>query len=404
MNSSQLVGTALRGITRNKLRSALMMIGVLVGVGALTVITALGKGTVKEVTDRVASTFGANNILVFAGGGSRHGAARGEGPATTFTLEDLEALEARIPNIELCGPSLRVGSKMVTYKGANHETTVTGYSEKAEQLTRQVGSGTFFSRDDVRDSARVALIGLDAARDLFGAADPIGEQVRIGSVPFEIVGVLERGGPGVHGQNTDDVIFVPVTTAMRRLMNAEHLSSAKMRVRDAGQMADTEVQITRILRERHKLATDKEDDFSIMTPVAVQGMIASNNRTMTLFMPMISGISILVGALIIASLMLVTVNERRPEIGLRKAVGARSRDIQAQFLVESTLITVLAGVLGLVLGAIVSQFLLQSQGKPLTLPWNAMALGLAISVAAGLLAGVLPARRAAALDPVETLR
>ncbi|PCJ52524.1 MAG: hypothetical protein COA70_12320 [Planctomycetota bacterium] len=404
MNVSQIVSNALRTVTRNKLRSILMMVGVTVGVGALTVVTAIGKSAVTEVMDNVQSTFSANNILITAGGGSRHGAARGEGPTTTLTIADLEALEARVPNIDLTGPGLRVGSKMVTYKGTNREVSITGYSEKAEQLTRQLSRGAYFTREDVRGSARVALIGQDAARELFGGADPMGEQVRVGPVPFTIVGVLERGGMGVHGINTDNVIYVPISTAQRRLMNVEHISSAKIRLRDAGKMAATERAIEATLRERHQLSGDAESDFSMITPVSVQEMVESNNRTFTLFLPLISAIAIFVGALIIASLMLVSVNERRPEIGLRKAVGARSKDIQLQFLIESTVITVIAAVLGLALGAGVSQVILNMQDKPPVLPWAAMGLGLLVSVSVGTLAGVIPARRAAALNPIDTLR
>lgn len=404
MNTSQIAASAFRGITRNKLRSALMMIGVTVGVAALTVVSAIGKGTVAEVMGRVQASFKSNNILITAGGGSRHGAARGNGPATTFTIEDLAALEARIPNIAVTGPSLSVGSRTVTYKGENRQVSITGYCEKAEQLTRKVGRGSFFTADDVAASARVTLIGEDTAKELFGSADPIGEQVRIGSVGFTVVGILEHGGMGVHGTNTDDVMFVPVTTAQRRLMNVDHISSAKVEVRDASKISETEQAIAEALRERHQLTGDKENDFSMITPVAVQKMVASSNRTFTLFLPLISAIAIIVGSLIIASLMLAAVNDRRPEIGLRKAVGARAKDILAQFLLEATAITVVAGVLGLLVGAGISQFVLNMLGKPPTLPWEAMGIGLAVSVAAGLLAGVLPARRAAALSPIETLR
>jgi putative ABC transport system permease protein len=381
-----------------------MMIGVMVGVGALTVVTAIGEGSIKEVMDKVKSTFNANNILITAGGGSRHGAARGEGPTKTLTIDDLESLEARVANVDLIDPSLRVGAKMVTYQGANRQVSVTGYSEKAAQLTRGVSRGTYFSRADVRDSARVCVIGQHAAAELFGDVDPLGQQVRIGSVPFEIVGLLEAGGMGMHGTNTDDVIYVPVTTAMRRLANAEHISSAKIRVREASQMENTALEIESVLRERHKLGVDAESDFNMITPVAVQEMVESSNRIFTLFLPLLAAIAIAVGALIIASLMLVAVNERRPEIGLRKAVGARSKDIQIQFLMEATAITVIAGLLGLLLGAAASQVVLGAMGKPLTLPWGAMLIGFTVSVAVGLLAGVIPSRRAAALLPIDTLR
>jgi putative ABC transport system permease protein len=404
MNVGQITRSALRSITRNKLRSSLMMIGVIVGVGAMTVVTALGESTVKGVMDKIASTFSANNIFLAAGGGRMHGGARGDGPTTTLTMDDMEAIAAQVPNIDKFAPSARVGKKMVTYKGKNRQVRITGHSEAAELLYRKTSRGAFFGRDDVQGSARVALIGQDAAAEFFGSADPIGEQVRIATVPFEIVGVLEKGGVDVHGINTDDAFFVPVTTAMRRLLNVDHISAAKLHVRDATRMEATVASIKRVLRERHKLSAEKPDDFAMITPVQVQQMVESSNRTMTVFLPLISAIAILVGAFIIASLMLVAVNERRPEIGLRKAVGARSKDIQTQFLIESITITVVAGIVGLLVGGIVSQLVLNMQSKPLTLPLGAMGIGLATSVVVGVLAGVIPARRAAALDPVETLR
>lgn len=404
MNVGQIVNSALRGILRNKLRSALMMAGVMVGVGSMTVVTALGKGTIKGVMDKIQTSFSANNIFLSAGGGTRHGGARGDGPTTTLTMDDLEAIEARVPDVDMYAPSVRVGSKMVTYQGKNREVRITGHSENAEILYRRTVRGAFFGHDDVQSSARVALIGQDAAADFFGSVDPIGQQVRIASVPFEIVGVLEKGGVDVHGINTDDVFFIPVTTAMRRLLNIDHVMAAKLHVRDASEMEATVRAIEGVLRERHQLGPEQKNDFAMITPTQVQEMVESSNRTLTLFLPLISAISILVGALIIASLMLVAVSERRPEIGLRKAVGARSKDIQAQFLIESATITAVAGVLGLVLGVVVSQLLLNMQSKPPAIPWGAMGIGFAASVAVGLLAAVVPARRAAALDPVESLR
>ncbi|MCK5940343.1 MAG: ABC transporter permease [Planctomycetes bacterium] len=381
-----------------------MMIGVAVGVGALTMVSAIGEGTVQDVMDKVSATFRANNIVIMAGGGSRHGAARGGGPTTTLTIADLESLEARVPNVAVSDPSLRIGNRMVTRQGTTREVSVTGYSERAERLTRGVSRGAYFSREDVRSSARVALIGEDAALGLFGSEEPLGKQVRIGNVPFEIVGVLERGGVGVHGTNTDDQIYVPVSTAMRRLANADHISSAKIEMSDATLAEDTAAAIERVLRERHGLTGAMENDFSIMTPVAVQEMVATSNRTFTVLLPLIAAIALVVGALIIASLMFVAVNERRSEIGLRKAVGARSPEILVQFVIEALVITLVAGLFGLLLGAAGSQVLLDMQGKPVALPWGAMLIGFGASVAVGLLAGVLPARRAARLEPVEALR
>jgi len=402
--ASQTAKYALRGINRNKLRSALMMLGVAVGVASLTVVTALGKSTIQGVMDSIESTFSANNIYIAAGGGAIHGGGRGDGPTTTLTIDDVDAIEALVPNVDVIAPSVRAGNLMVTYKGVNREVRITGHALGAELLYRRAVRGSFFGPDDLENASRVAIIGQDAAAGLFGGIDPIGEQVRIGTVPFEIIGVLEEGGVDIHSINRDDEIFVPLTTAMRRLMNVDHINAARLHVQDGSRMQATADAIATLLRERHMIGPGEPDDFMLVTPVQVQEMVASSNKTLTLFLPLISAIAIVAGALSIASLMLVAVNERRPEIGLRKAVGARPKDIQTQFLIEAMMITVVAGAIGLLVGGAGSQIMLSLQDKPLALPWGGMGIGLATSIGVGLVAGVIPARRAAALDPVDALQ
>jgi len=248
------------------------------------------------------------------------------------------------------------------------------------------------------------LIGTTDVDTLFGDIDPIGEQIRIGTVPFRVIGVLKQRGIDPHGWDRDNEILVPYTTAMRRLMNIDYVQTAKLLVKDPRKIERTTERITVILRERHTLAESEPNDFSILTPVQVQEMVSSTNRIFTLFLPLIAGISLIVGGVIVANLMLISVNERTSEIGLRKAVGARSKDIQLQFLAETTVITLLGGMIGIVLGLVGSQAVSAMMKLPPSLSWEALGLGVIFSTLVGLIAGVLPARRAASLQPVETLR
>jgi putative ABC transport system permease protein len=293
----------------------------------------------------------------------------------------------------------------VKYQENSDNIRVFGHSERAQRVWNiGVTRGEFFDGDAVTTSARVALIGTTAADTLFGDIDPIGEQIRIGTVPFRVIGILKQRGIDPHGWDRDNEILVPYTTAMRRLMNIDYVQTAKLLVKDPRKIERTAERITTILRERHSLAESEPDDFSILTPVQVQEMVSSANRIFNLFLPLIAGISLIVGGVIVANLMLISVNERTSEIGLRKAVGARSKDIQLQFLAETTVITLLGGIIGIVLGLVGSQAVSAVMKLPPSLSWEALALGVIFSTLVGLIAGVFPARRAASLQPVETLR
>ena len=241
-------------------------------------------------------------------------------------------------------------------------------------------------------------------RELFGGADPIGLQLRIGSVPFQVIGVLDSMGIDPHGWDRDNEVIIPFTTMMRRVLNVDYLGSAKILAEEGTDLSAAVESIEALLRERHSLAEDELNDFSMITPVQVEEMVASMNRIFTLFLPLLAGVSLLIGGIVVANLMLMGVNERRSEIGLRKAVGARDRDVWLQFLLESALVTVAGGVLALLVGAAGLAVIGGAMEGVSVVPWEAATLGLLAAVAVGLLAGVFPARRAAALEPVETLR
>lgn len=404
MKKNRVIKSGIKNMVRHKMRTFFMMIGVVIGITALTLIISLGKGTEKEVMNNIERMFSASNILISAGGGRMMGGPQSGGPTTTLTISDIEALQASIPNIDMWDPMQMIFGREVKYKEKSTNLRIFGHSPTAEEVwNRSVSSGTFFTQVEMESSARVALIGEIAVQELFGDEDPLNKQIRIGTVPFRIIGVLEPMGTDPHGMDRDNEIHAPITTVMRRLMNVDYIMSAKLHLRDPEQMDENVDDITRILRKRHSLAEREPNDFSIMTPVEVQEMVSAANRIFNLFLPLVAGISLVVGGVIVATLMLISVNERTSEIGLRKAVGARAKDILLQFIIETTVITFSGGVIGILLGILGVLFMASMMQVPAFVSWQALVLGVGFSFGVGLIAGVGPARRAAALDPVETL-
>lgn len=401
---NKLVSHGFRSMGRHRLRTFFMMLGTFVGVTALTVVVALGQGTQQEIMDRIDKMFSGSSIMVSAGGMGMGGGPR-DAPSTNLTIEDIESIAVEVEGIDSWDPVVMAGDREVVWEGASASVRTIGHSERAaEAWNRGVTRGSFFTAQDVASSARVALVGETLVAEIFGDVDPIGQQIRIGTVPFDVVGVLEIQGIDPHGWDRDMEVHVPISTAMRRLMNVDYIMSAKIVVADGIDVDLAALQIEDLLRERHGLAADESNDFSMITPVQVQEMVSNANKVFTVFLPLLAGVSIFIGGIVVANLMLMAVNERRSEIGLRKAVGAKSRDIWLQFLVESSMVTVAGGVLALMVGAVLVQVMGRTLGTPTAMPWQAAVAGLGAAIIVGLVAGVAPARRAASLDPVQTLR
>jgi len=381
------------------------MLGTFVGVLALTLVVAIGQGTRDSVMGNIERMFAGNSILLSAGGGGMMGGPRAEGPTTTLVMEDLEEILSTVPGVSVYDPMVMADAREVVYQGNSSSVRVLGHSERHEEVwDRGVSRGAFFGSEEVRSSARVALVGETLGREVFEGADPIGFQLRVGTVPFEVIGVLDSMGIDPHGWDRDNEVMIPVTTMMRRVMNIDYVQSAKILASDGGALDGAVIAIEELLRERHALADEEPNDFSMITPTQVREMVGSMNRIFTLFLPLLAGVSLLIGGLVVANLMLMGVNERRSEIGLRKAVGARSKDIGVQFLLEAALVTVAGGVLALLVGAAALGFISQAMEIPSVMPWQAATLGLGAAVVVGLVAGVFPARRASELEPVTTLR
>jgi putative ABC transport system permease protein len=404
MRALRLLQHSLRGIARNKSRTFFMMLGTFVGVTALTVLLAIGRGTQGEVLRRFETMFSGSAMFVRAGGGQMRPGAHGT-PAATLKIEDIRAIDSALTQVTFADPIQASGEREIVYGGRTSRVRIEGHSEAAEAVwNRSVTRGAYFTAADVASAARVALIGTVVARDLFEGRDPIGEQIRIGAVPFQVIGVLADVGIDPHGIDLDNEIIIPITTLMRRVRNVDYLMGAKLLFTTGTDLEAAKLEVGDILRRRHAIGPGQEDDFHLFTPVQIQQMVRSTNRVFTVFLPLLAALAIGIGGLVVANLMLMAVHERRSEIGLRKAVGARPRDIRLQFLTESAAVTGLGGLGALVAGVGILKVVGMHTGGPSSMQWSTALLGLGVAVGVGILAGVLPARRAAALDPIQTLR
>lgn len=402
MNTKLLVKSSLRSMTRYKLRTFFMSFGVAIGVATLVASRSLGIGAEQAMIERVNKLFGSNAIMV--GARSPGGGPQGD-PITTLEIADLEAIEEQIDAVVAWDPMIVLGNRSVKFEDTQRQVTIYGHSERAEEVwNRGVIEGRSFSKSDLASAARVALIGTRIAEQVFPDSDPIGQQILLDSVPFRIEGILENVGIDPHGTDRDEDIHIPTTTVMRRVLNVDYITSAKILVSDPKAVEATADEIELILRQRHGIGVGESSDFSIFTPRFVQSMIARGNRVLKIFLPAAAGIALLVAAIVIASIMLIAVRERRSEVGLRRAVGATERQIGLQFLLEAVCVTLVSGVLGVGLG-IVAVFLVgQRLQMPATVTPESLVLGMAAALLVGIFSGFLPARQAAGLDPVRALQ
>jgi putative ABC transport system permease protein len=355
-----------------------------------------------KVLKTVGQMLGDSSILVISGGSRIMGSPRAG--ASRLTIDELTAVADELGDIEAWDPQQEVSS-VVRYRETTATVRVLGQSERGERVwARTVSRGQYFDAAAVTSAARVAVIGDTVARTLFGQADPLDAEVRIGAVPFRVIGVLEPFGPDMHGMDRDNEIVVPISTLMRRLTNVDTIAAARLLVKDPSREEENAREIGRILRTRHALGPDEPDDFRVVTTVEVRKNIAWIRRILFLYVPLAAAVILLVAGIVAATLMLSSVNERVGEIGLRRAVGARPEDIRLQFATE-TAVTILAGALGgLLVGYAGARLLATRLLLEQTFSWEAVLIGLVASAITGLLAGVLPARRAAQLRPADALR
>lgn len=403
--TQRLLAESVRSLLRNRVRAAVMLIASTLGVAALIVITAMGRGTQAAVLDNFTRMFAGHTVFLRAGGAEFGPGRGGVIPPTTLTLADLQAIKAAIPAVTGFDPMLMVRRQIATDAGTTRAVVVEGHGSLAQELwARPAARGAFFTAEEEVAAARVALLGEVTARELFNGRDPIGQQIRIGTVPFEIIGIMSAGGVDPHGVDRDDAVWIPITTMQRRVLNVDYIATSKLAFTRETELDAATLEVSDVLRQRHALAPGVANDFSLYTPVAVQERIQQTNRIFTIYLPLATIFAIIVGAFVVANLMFLTVSDRRAEIGLRKALGARAADIRFQFLAESLTITGAAGVLAVMIAATLLAIAPRLSMPSVPLPIPIAALGIAISVFVGAAAGFAPARRAAALDPVEALR
>jgi putative ABC transport system permease protein len=366
-----------------------MGLGVTLGVATLIAGQSLSKGAGEQVSQSMRKMFGPGTILVIS---------------PTMSEQDLLTLEEEVPEITALSPRHGNGELSISHEGNTHRSAVFGHTEQGEFVWgRGVVSGRFLSRRDVDSSARVALIGHQLAARLFIDEDPVGQDILIASVPFEVVGVLESIGIDPHGEDRDEDVFIPLSTSMNRLDNAEYFAWTKLKVGNEDEVEDAAGQIKEILRRRHHVAEGEKDDFSIYTAALAARMVLQANRTLDIYVMIAAAVVLLVAAAVIASIMLVSLRQRLPEIGLRKAVGASEQSIGWQFMAEAVVISLFSGVAGVGLGLAVAGLFSARLDIPLAVTASGLSLGLLAAAAVGLVAGVWPARKAAALDPVLAL-
>ncbi|MDR7537803.1 MAG: ABC transporter permease [Armatimonadota bacterium] len=401
MNLTSSIRIAARAIASNPLRSALTMLGVIIGVGSVIAMIAIGQGARQATTQQV-QALGSNLLTIFAGTPRVGGVARAE-PAQSLTLEDAEAIRREVPGV--IGVSAEFSRQaQVAYRGENTVTRVTGVTPEYETVRNfHPARGQFFVESDMRTRARVALLGATVASRLFPEGDPIGQQIKIRGVTFTVIGLMEEKGASAF-LDRDDIVLVPLTTAQRRLFGVQHVGSIQVQVAAEDQMEAAREALEALMRTRHRLRPDQENDFTIRSQADILQTLTGVAQTMTLLLGGIAAVSLIVGGIGIMNIMLVSVTERTREIGIRKAVGARRQDILLQFLVESVALSVTGGLVGIGLGVLGSWLISRFAGWATLLSPQAVGLAFGFALAVGVFFGLYPAQRASRLDPIEALR
>jgi len=401
------LSTAWEGVRTHKLRSSLTILGIVIGVAAVITLMSIGRGTSAAIISRI-QALGSNLILITPGTFSERGVMSAAGSAANLTLEDAAAISEQVSYVTSVAPSSSARSQLVA--GSNNvNAQVIGVTLEYQQVYNlKTAEGAFISPSNYQNGANVAVIGADVKDDLFSGVDPIGQQIRMGNNVVSVMGVLESKGASMMG-STDDAILVPLTTlqqtiSQRRTSTGEHsVSSIAITVSDQKQADYVVNEVTSLLRSRHQLASGAADDFTVRSMEELVGTVTEMSNTMTMFLGAIAGISLLVGGIGVMNIMLVSVVERTREIGIRKALGAKARDIYSQFLTESAFLSLSGGLIGVAAGWAAS-WIVSSRGTTTLVSPDIVILAVSVSVGIGLAFGFLPARRAARLNPIEALR
>jgi len=393
---------ALKALSRNKMRTMLTMLGMIIGVGAVITMVALGKGAQSTIEEQVKAA-GTNLITVMAGNFTQGGVRQGGGMSTTLTPEDAEALR-QLPGVQYLAAAVNSRAQLVA-GNQNWSSQIQGTDVELPLIRNwPTKYGSFFTSQDVQSAAKVAVLGQTVADNLFGPdADPTGQIIRVKNQPFKVLGVMAPKGSTGFGQDQDDAVYVPYTTVQKKLQGIQHINQIQISA-ETPETAPVSAEITDALRARHKLMGNDPDDFMVRTQEEMASVRTETTKTMTTLLAAIAGVSLLVGGIGIMNIMLVSVTERTREIGLRMAIGARGRDVLMQFLVEAVVLSLFGGLLGIAMGYGLSAAAEKFLQWPTSIPANAIGMAFGFAAGTGVFFGFYPAKKAAGLDPIEALR
>ena len=397
---------ALRALMVNKMRSILTMLGIIIGVSAVIAMIAVGSGAKARIAEQIAS-MGSNLLIVLSGSSTSGGMRWGSGTVPTLTVDDSKAILSEVPSVRYVAPNLQ-GVAQVVYGNQNWSTSVNGTTPEVLDIREwPIVSGRPFTQQDVDGATKVCLLGKTVVDNLFGGIDPVGQIIRIKKVPFTVVGVLGSKGQTTFGQDQDDTIFVPLTTAQKRLFGMQFPGMVRViavQAKEPELMKEAEDQINALLRQRHRIQPSQDNDFTVRNLTEVMASAQQSANVMSLLLGAIASISLIVGGIGIMNIMLVSVTERTREIGIRVAVGAKSKDILLQFLIESLVLSLIGGILGITIGIGGTYILSSFTQWPTLLSIQAIFLAFFFAGSVGVFFGFYPARKASLLDPIEALR
>lgn len=403
MKWRKLVKVAFQSILKNRMRSLLTTLGMIIGVASVISLLALGKGSQEDIKKQVAS-LGTNMIIVHPSSTFSGGVRGGSGSLATLTMDDVESLREQTDLIRYVSPDVRLSEQIISGKN-NWNTNVNGVSVDYLDIRNYVlSSGSFFTARDIKAKSKVAVLGNTVVDELFPGQDPVGTRIRIRNVPFTVIGTLESKGQSSMGMDQDDIVLIPDATALYRLSDGKTIRAVVVSAVSEDKMAAAQDRVTEILRRNHKLKDEEEDDFHISNQTEIISMAGKVTGTLTALLSAIAGVSLLVGGIGIMNIMLVSVTERTREIGIRMAIGARGTDILVQFLIEAVILSLIGGVIGILAGLGIAYGIGAAMGATVLVSPAIVFLAVAFTAGVGVFFGFYPARKAANLNPIEALR
>ncbi len=403
MNFVETIQIAIDSLLRHKTRALLTMLGIIIGVGAVIAMVAVGQGATSAVESQIAS-LGTNILIVFPSATNMGGVSSGAGAAQTLTLDDVQAMADQCPAVAFVSPQTRTNRQVVA-RNLNWSTSIQGGNTDYFRIRDwRLEGGDFFTDADVRGATKVCVIGKTVADNLYPGESPVGEMIRISKLPFKVIGVLSAKGQNAMGQDQDDIIIAPFATVQKKIQGVDFVGTVVMSAVTQDKIPEAQTEVTELLRARHRLQDWQDNDFTIRNQTDIAAAATSTSSIMTVLLGSIASVSLLVGGIGIMNIMLVSVTERTREIGIRMAIGARRRDILLQFLLEAVLLSVLGGLIGVVIGMTSSKLISTFAGWPVVVSAASVGLAFAFSAAVGMFFGFYPAQKASGLSPIEALR